>query len=84
MSLVTKFKEDDLRTIMRELAPRAFFIVQEGVRIDRTSGLFGLLHPARCISSLPRGSFFNWRYLRITGMLDTYLDSPQVDFFAMF
>lgn len=31
---VTKFEEDDLRCAMRELDPHAFFVVQEGVRID--------------------------------------------------
>ncbi len=31
---VSKFEEDDLRQIVRELDPGAFFIVQEGVRID--------------------------------------------------
>ena len=31
---VTKFEEDDLRSIVRELDPKAFFIVQEGVRIE--------------------------------------------------
>ncbi len=31
---VSKFEEDDLRDIVRELDPHAFFIVQEGVRIE--------------------------------------------------
>lgn len=31
---ISKFEEDALRTIVRELDPRAFFIVQEGVRIE--------------------------------------------------
>ena len=31
---ISKFEEDDLRETVRELDPHAFFIVQEGVRID--------------------------------------------------
>ena len=30
---VTKFEESELREIVREMDPHAFFIVQEGVRI---------------------------------------------------
>lgn len=31
---ISKFEEDALRSVVRELDPHAFFIVQEGVRID--------------------------------------------------
>jgi uncharacterized membrane-anchored protein YitT (DUF2179 family) len=31
---ISKFEEDELRAVVRRFDPQAFFVVQEGVRID--------------------------------------------------